>query len=126
MRLERLRALLLPLFLAPFLCSSLWAQAPAAAPAAAAVPGDRAVGTVTKLDAAARTMTLKTDAGQEVAVTLAPKTNFRRVAPGETDLLKAATIALTDVSVGDRVLARGKPAENQGVAANLIVVMSQG
>ena len=39
---------------------------------------------------------------------------------------KAATIALTDVSVGDRVLARGKPADNQGVAANLIVVMSQG
>jgi len=71
-------------------------------------------------------LTLKTDAGQEVAVTLAPNTNFRRVAPGETDLRKAATIALTDVNVGDRVLARGKPAENQGVAANLIVVMSQG
>jgi hypothetical protein len=84
------------------------------------------VGTVTKLDATARTMMIKTDAGQEVAVTLAPKTNFRRVAPGETDLLKAASIELTDVNVGDRVLARGKPADNQGVAANLIVVMSQG
>jgi transcription antitermination factor NusG len=84
------------------------------------------VGTVTKLDTTARTMTLKTDAGQEVAVTLAPKTNFRRVAPGETDLLKAASIEITDVKVGDRVLARGKPVENQGVNANLIVVMSQG
>jgi len=121
MRLQRLRTLWASLVLVPFLGGCVWAQAPAAA-----VPGDRAVGTVTKLDAASGTMTLKTDAGQEVAVTLAPKTNFRRVAPGETDLLKAATIALTDVSIGDRVLARGKPAENQGVTANLIVVMSQG
>jgi hypothetical protein len=71
-------------------------------------------------------MTLKTDAGQEVPVTLAPNTNFRRVAPGETDLRKAATIALSDVSVGDRVLARGKPGDNNGVTANLIVVMSKG
>jgi hypothetical protein len=97
----------------------LWAQAPA-------VPGDRALGTVTKLDAATGAMTLKTDAGQEVPVTLAPNTNFRRVAPGETDLRKAATIALSDLSVGDRVLARGKPADNNGVTANLIVVMSKG
>ena len=122
MRLERLRALHAALVLMPFLAGSLWGQAPAAAPAAA----DRALGTVTKLDAAARTLTLKTDAGQDVAVTLAPNTSFRRVAPGETDLRKAATIELSDVGVGDRVLARGKPAENQGVAANLIVVMSKG
>jgi hypothetical protein len=71
-------------------------------------------------------MTLKTDAGQEVPVTLAPNTNFRRVAPGETDLRKAATIALSDLALGDRVLARGKPADNNGVTANLIVVMSKG
>lgn len=121
MRLAPLRVLCTTLVLAPVLFGCLWGQAPAAA-----VPGDRAVGTVTKLDATARTMMIKTDAGQEVAVTLAPKTNFRRVAPGETDLLKAASIELTDVNVGDRVLARGKPADNQGVAANLIVVMSQG
>jgi hypothetical protein len=126
MQLERLRALPAVLILMPFLTGSLWGQAPAAAPAAAAVAGDRALGTVTKLDAAARALTLKTDAGQEVAVTLDPKASFRRVAPGETDLRKAATIELSDVAVGDRVLARGKPAENQGVTANLIVVMSKG
>src|SRR5450755_1965554 len=98
MQLERLRGVCASLVLTPFLFGCLWAQAPAAA---TAVPGDRAVGTVTKLDAAARTMTVKTDAGQEVAITLAPKTNFRRVAPGETDLLKAATIELTDAGLGD-------------------------
>jgi hypothetical protein len=76
----------------------------------------RALGVVTKIDAAARQIVLKTDAGADVTVTLQPAANFRRVAPGETDLRNAATIALTDISVGDRVLAR----------ANLIVVMSQG
>ena len=119
MRSERLRALTWTLVLAPFVLACLWAQAPA-------VPGDRALGTVTKLDAATGALTLKTDAGQEVPVTLAPNTNFRRVAPGETDLRKATNIALSDLSVGDRVLARGKPADNNGVTANLIVVMSKG
>ncbi len=120
MRLEQLRALTRTLVLAPFLLGCLWAQTPAA------VPGDRALGTVTKLDPATGALTLKTDAGQEVPVTLAPNTNFRRVAPGETDLRKASTIALSDLAVGDRVLARGKPADNNGVTANLIVVMSKG
>ncbi len=78
------------------------------------------------MDASARTLSLKTDAGQEVPVSMDVKANFRRVAPGETDLRNAASIAISDVSVGDRVLARGKPAENSGVAATLIVVMSQG
>jgi len=120
MRLEQLRALTRTLVLAPFLLGCLLAQTPAA------VPGDRALGTVTKLDPATGALTLKTDAGQEVPVTLAPNTNFRRVAPGETDLRKATTIALSDLAVGDRVLARGKPADNNGVTANLIVVMSKG
>lgn len=120
MRLEQLRALTRTLVLAPFLLGCVLAQTPAA------VPGDRALGTVTKLDPATGALTLKTDAGQEIPVTLAPNTNFRRVAPGETDLRKASTIALSDLAVGDRVLARGKPADNNGVTANLIVVMSKG
>src|SRR5579864_1861530 len=87
---------------------------------------DRALGAVTKLDAGARLLTVKTDAGAEVVVTAQPTASFRRVAPGETDLQKAATIALTDISVGDRVLARGKAGANgNGLAATLIVVMSK-
>lgn len=99
------------------LTGSIWAQN--AAP-------DRALGVVTKLDAAARTLSVKTDTGAEIGVTLDPKARFQRVSPGETDLKNAATIQLTDISVGDRVIARGKPGENQTVAANLVVVMSQG
>src|SRR5579863_5629123 len=81
-------------------------------------------GTVTKVDADAHSLTLKTDAGQEMNVTLAPTASFRRVTPGATDLSKADAIQFGDVGVGDRVLARGK-VDGQAVAATMIVVMSQ-
>ena len=85
----------------------------------------RALGVVTKLDADARQITLKTDAGADVAVSLDAKASFRKVAPGETSLTNATTIAVSEIKVGDRVLARGKTGENNSVAATLIVVMSQ-
>jgi hypothetical protein len=113
MRLER--TVRLVCCLVPVLSSPLFAQT---------TPPDRALGAVTKLDVGARLLTVKTDAGAEVVVTAQPTASFRRVAPGETDLQKAAMIALTDISVGDRVLARGK-AGADGLAANLIVVMSK-
>ena len=81
-------------------------------------------GTVTKVDAGAHSLSLKTDAGQELNVTLAPTASFRRVAPGATDLSKADTIQFGDVGVGDRVLARGK-VDGAAVTATMIVVMSQ-
>lgn len=95
--------------------NSVWGQA---------APPQNATGTVTKIDAAARSLILKTDAGQEIPVAIQPTASFRRVAPGETDLTKASTIQIGDVAVGDRVLARGRM-ENSNVAATLIVVMSQ-
>jgi hypothetical protein len=85
------------------------------------------LGVVTKIDADARQITLKTDAGAEVAVSLEGKATFRRIAPGETNMANATAIALTDIHAGDRVLARGKSAEDQkSIAATIIVVMSQG
>jgi hypothetical protein len=90
-------------------------------------PPDRALGAVTKEDIGARLITVRTDTGAEVIVTAQPTASFRRVAPGETDLQKAAIIALADISMGDRVLARGRAGANgNGLAANLIVVMSKG
>ncbi len=81
-------------------------------------------GTVTKIDDQAKTLSLKTDAGQEMTVTLEARASFRRVAPGATDLSKAEAIQFGDIGVGDRVLARGK-VDGQSVSATLIVVMSQ-
>jgi hypothetical protein len=95
-----------------------WAQAPASAL-------QSTLGTVTKIDPNARTLSIKTEAGQEFAVSLQAAATVQRIPPGQTDISKAEAIALGDVSVGDRVLARGK-VDNQNVSATRIVVMSQG
>jgi Cu/Ag efflux protein CusF len=94
----------------------LWAQQAAQTTAA---------GTVTSVDTSASSLTLKTDAGQELKVTLQPRTSFRRVAPGATDLTKAEPIELGEIKAGDRVLTRGR-LDNQTVTATLIVVMEKG
>jgi hypothetical protein len=111
--------------LCPAILCLIWSGASTAWAQAAAPAAPTTTGTVTKVDVAARSLVLKTDAGQEFTITLQPTVSFRRVAPGETDLRKAEPIELAGISVGDRVLARGKT-ENQSVAATLIVVMSQG
>src|ERR1700729_4302641 len=81
--------------------------------------------TVTKIDAGAKELVVKADNGGEIGVTLAPKHSLRKIALGETDLRKAATIELTDIAVGDRVMVRGVPSADQKTAtATLILVMS--
>ena len=110
------RLVLVTLSAAAFTAATLTAQTPLSS----------TVGVVTAIDAAAREILVKSDAGAEVRLTLAEKASFRRVAPGETDLRNAATIALTEINPGDRVLARGKPSDDQkSVTATLVVVMSK-
>jgi hypothetical protein len=98
------------------LAAGLCAQQPAS---------QNTLGVVTNIDAATSQLTLKTDAGQEVKVSMAPNASFRRVAPGETDLRNATNIAVTDIAAGDRVLAVGKVADDKSVTARLVVVMSK-
>lgn len=85
----------------------------------------RALGAVTKIDAAARHIALQTTTG-EVAVTVDAKAKVLRVAPGATNLTNAAAIELTDINVGDRLRARGRMTDDQkSLAALEIVVISQ-
>jgi hypothetical protein len=77
------------------------AQAPAAAPTS------RVVGTVTAVGSGM--LTVKTDIGTERKVTVPEGIKLQRIAPGEKDLSKAATIQFTDLAVGDRVLVRLAP-----------------
>src|SRR5258708_5831597 len=110
-----------PVFLAMFACAACLSSAFAQDAAAG-----RALGVVIRIDADARQLSIKNDAGGEVAVSLDAKASFRRVAPGETNLQNATAIAIGDVHPGDRVLARGKAGEAPGtVVANLVVVMAQ-
>jgi co-chaperonin GroES (HSP10) len=95
----------------------LTAQAPAAAPAAA-----RQLGTVTAI--AGNTLSLKTDAGQVVAVSVADGARILQLAPGSTDLKTAQTITLTGITVGDRVLVTGKAGNDAGAfAASRVILM---
>ena len=95
-------------------------------PLAAQAPAGRAIGAVTAIDVAAKQITIKTDAGAETKVALQESTSYQRVPPGEKDLKNAARIALSDLAVGDRVLARGKAgADAASLTATSIVVMTQ-
>jgi hypothetical protein len=113
---------LIPVLIIGALASSIVLDAQQPPPAA---NSQRLSGVVTKVDPAGPQVTLKNDAGQEVTVTMQPKISYRRVEPGETDLTKAATIAVTDIEAGDKVLAVGAAPDAKTFTARLIVVMSK-
>lgn len=86
----------------------------------------RIIGVVTVIDAATRHLTLKTDAGTELQVQFQDATSFMRIAPGEKDLRNATTIELGDLKAGDRVLARGRLADDKkSMAVSSVIVMTQ-
>ena len=96
-----------------------------------AVPGQTqgvvsVIGEVKAIDNTSNQMVVRADNGILFTVTLSDKTQYLRVAPGETSLAKATKIGLADVGSGDRVLARGRGAADQKtVPALQVVVMSK-
>lgn len=87
-----------------------------------AAPAISVIGTVTKIDAAAKTMTVKDDKGNEVAVSMEGKVAMRRIAAGETDVSKAAVIQIGDIAVNDRVQAKSKAGDDKSNAKNIAAV----
>lgn len=87
---------------------------------------NRALGEVKLIDAAAKQVIIKTDAGSLVTVVLSDTTSYMRVAPGETTLTNATKITFADVAEGDRILALGKLSEDhKTVPARTVVVMTK-
>jgi hypothetical protein len=89
---------------------------------ASQVPAGRALGTVKSISG--KSITLTPDAGNEINVTLQDSARLLRVEPGEKDLKNAVPLALQDLQPGDRVLVRGKMAEDGKslLAASLIAM----
>ncbi len=88
-------------------------------------PASRAIGSVIAVDAGSKQITLKTDSGENVAVNLQDRTAYYRVGV-DLDMKKATKIALSDITAGDRVAARGALSEDKKtLAATSIVVMSR-
>lgn len=91
------------------------------------IAAKHAIGEVKTIDAAAKQITIKTDAGSTVTVGLSDKTTYKRLAPGETSLANAADITFADVGEGDRIMARGTVSEDKkSVPALQIIVMTKG
>lgn len=117
-----LSAALMGLNLTGVVMLSAAAHAQAVTPPAAAAT--RFVGTITSVGTGL--ISVKTDAGVERKVTVPDGIKIQRIAPGEKDLSKAATIQFSELTVGDRVLVRIAPEPTSDpVTAILIVAIPQ-
>lgn len=84
------------------------------------------IGEITAVDTAAREIQIKGDDGATYKVALTDRTTLVRIPPGEKDLKKATKIDFSEVTAGDRLLAR-VPAEESPAAlpARTIVIMTK-
>jgi len=95
------------------------AQQPSVQTAAA-----RPVGTIKSISG--NTITLTNDVGVDVTVLVQDAAKLLRIAPGQKDLKDAAPIQLQDLQPGDRVLVRGKLADDgKSVLATSVVAMKK-
>ena len=91
---------------------------------AAPNPATRPVGTIKSI--AGKTIVLTTDAKSEVTVQVQDDAKLVRVEPGEKDLKNAVPLQLQDLQAGDRILVRGKLADDGKtvLAASIIAIKS--
>ena len=103
----------LSLFVYPLL-----GQAPVSAPAV-----QRVLGAVQSIDAAAKSVVIKSDAGDSYAVKLTDAAKIQKIALGAKD---PSPLTFDEIAVGDRAVAYGAvSAENKTVSANRLVVMTK-
>jgi len=89
---------------------------------AAQAPAGRSLGTIKTVDG--NTITLTTDAGATVSITLQDSTRLLRIEPGEKDLKNAVKIAQQDLQPGDRILAVGEAsADGRTIVASSVMAM---
>jgi hypothetical protein len=91
------------------------------------ITAKHAIGEVKTIDTTAKQLTIKTDAGSTVTVSLSDKTTYKKLAPGEQSLTNATDVTITDLAEGDRVMARGTVSEDRkSVPALMVIVMTKG
>jgi hypothetical protein len=84
----------------------------------------RAVGAVSSISG--QTITLKTDAGAEVVVTVTDSTKLLQLKPGQKNLKEATPLSLSDIKTGDRILVRGTAsADGKQLQATSVIAMKQ-
>ena len=106
--------------------SAQTAQGAASTKPSTGVTANRVIGEVTAIDATAKQVTVKTDAGASVVVALDDKSAYLRTRPGATNLDGASTIALADIRIGDRIYARGTlTADQKTITTRQLIVMTK-
>ena len=91
------------------------------------IAAKHAIGEIKSIDAATKQLTIQTDAGSVLTVSLSDKTTYKKLAPGETSLTNATDVTVADLAVGDRVMARGTvSADQKTVPAVMVIVMTKG
>ena len=98
---------------------------PAIAQAPAAPRYVSVIGTIQRVDAAAKTLALKTDKGEEPVIKFDDRTQFVRMPAGETDTKKGTRAAASDIGAGDRVIARMRPEDQTGLPAVFLYFTKQ-
>jgi hypothetical protein len=99
------------------------AQAPNQSPAAPKTPP--AVGTIKSING--NMLSLATDSGAELKVTVPPDAKLVRVPPGSKDLREATPIVFADLQQGDRILVRGKTGDDPAsMVASAVIAMKKG
>jgi hypothetical protein len=111
-----------------FVMSAMWfVDCPAVtaqSPTASSTTAGRRLGTVRAVSG--NGLTLTTEAGEQVVVSVQDGTRILQLAPGSTDLKNAQQIVLTDIAVGDRVLVTGTASNDASAftAARVILMKS--
>ena len=91
------------------------------------IAAKHAIGEIQSIDTTEKQLTIKTDAGSMVTVSLSDKTTYKKLAPGEQTLTNATDVTFADLAQGDRVMARGTVSEDRkSVPAVQIIVMTKG
>lgn len=110
-----------------FISSFLFSFMPSEARSATGFAQDvRPIGVVESIDITGRYIKIKTDAGTDISIAYEAEARFLLVTPGAKDLSNASTITAADLSVGDRILARGRRAgDANSFIATSVIVMSK-
>lgn len=111
-------AALLTLALPGLMQNTASAQAPAAAPS----PYTSVRGSVTRVDLAAKVISVRTDAGTETTVKFSDLTKLNQLPPGEADTKKATPLKAEEMGPGDHILARVQTKDPTGLPAGFIYI----
>ena len=84
----------------------------------------RQIGAIKAIDG--NTITLTSDSGTDVSVSVGPATRIVRIAPGEKSLKNATPVPLQDLQIGDRILVGGMASDSaKSIVASSVVVMKR-